>query len=45
MTREGAHAKFIIAPVTFMRGAHEREQSENTKENKESRGKGRRDAA
>lgn len=37
VTRQAARLKFIIAPVTFMRRAHEPEQSENTEGNKESR--------
>ena len=44
VTRQAARLKFIIAPVTFMRRAHEPEQSENTEGNKESRlrkGRGR----
>lgn len=36
VTRQAARLKFIIAPVTFMRRAHEPEQSENTEGNKES---------
>lgn len=34
VTSRGARAKFIIAPVTFMRGIHGREHSENTEKTK-----------